>query len=321
MMAPSMLRRWGVEHDFYEFFSLALSPAGLLLAGGRSISTGVGDDIHGVVALWDPATGREVRRWDVASRAVTSVAFSPDGRLLAAVSRTPFRRLGAWKALTMWDLDGERELISPAGEIAAHSVAFSRDGTCLAIAGLGMTDTVVLLDAASGVEVQRLAGHVGGAGAVAFNRDGTLLATGGQDEMLRIWELTEGREIAAHRGWRAVHAVAFAPDGASVAAGDAYGGVRVWDVATGDERYSLFGPADHTAYSLAYNADGTLLAGAFGEEHDHRGAVLLWRFDTGNWRTTMAGATGSVTYAVAMGPDGHTLASVGDADLELWDVR
>jgi WD40 repeat protein len=286
------------------------------------MSAGVGDAPRGMVVLWEAATGRELRRLDRAPGAVMSVALSPDGRFLATGARMLGHGSDTRKVLTVWDIDKDRDAFAVAGAGApARSVAFSPDGTLIAIAGLVADHAIAVWDVISGNEVRRLAGHQGRAQAIALSRDGALLATGGQDEMLRIWDVATGREVAAYRGWRAVHSVAFAPDDAFVAAGDAYGGVRVGDTATGKERYTLFGPADHTAYSLTYSADGTLLAGAFGEEYDHRGAILLWRLDPTGWRTLLAGTTGAVIYAVAASPDGHTLASAGDEDLELWDIR
>jgi len=322
LIPPSMTARLTIEHGFGSLFSLAFNPAGTLLVGGGAVSVG-GERgaTHGTVALWDAATGREVRRFEAQSAPVMSVAFSPNGQFLASASSLMIPRANARNAFMLWDVATGRELfvVTSVG-IRGRSVAFNPTGDLVALAGLVAEHAVTMWDVASKTETRRLTGHTAPVNAVAFSHDGRLLAAGGDDHTLKVWEVATGQAMSTYYGWRAIHCVAFSPDDALLAAGDAYGGIRVWEVTTGQERYSLFGPADHTAYAVAFNDDGTLVAGAFGEEYSHFGSVLLWRIIAGTWRVSFTGITGAVMYAVAISPDGHTLASAGDEDLQLWHI-
>src|SRR5262249_23771994 len=109
----------------------------------------------------------------------SSVAFSPDGEILASA--------GADKAVRLWEAATGKEIRSLAHPHQVEVVAFSTDGKVLAS---GCHDnTVRIWEAATGKEIHSLTGHKGRVDSLAFSRDGRFLASGGDgDALVRLWE-------------------------------------------------------------------------------------------------------------------------------------
>ena len=182
--------------------SIAFSPDSRILAGG---------DRDGKVYLWDATSGElkttltghsERFNWSV-------VAFSPDGRTLASVVRG-----SNWSGgeMCLWDVVSRECKVSLDMVAGAGSVAFSPDGSVLAIGG---TRGVTLWD------VHKIL-HQSTADDRHFGFDG-VWETGGFD--------VTGRHKATLKGHtRYVSAVTFSPDGRTLASGSIDGTVLLWDV-------------------------------------------------------------------------------------------
>src|SRR5262249_30221565 len=119
---------------------------------------------------------------------VLSVAFSPDGKLLASGGGGGLEEQG--KALPgeikLWDAQTGQKIRTPIGHTRqVLSVAFSHDGKLLASAS--EDKTVKVWDAQTGREIHTFKGHTGGVKSVAFSPDGKLLASASADKTVKIW--------------------------------------------------------------------------------------------------------------------------------------
>jgi WD40 repeat protein len=222
-----------------------------------------------------------------------SVAFSPDGRLLASGLLSG--------GIRVWEVSTGLSVLQLAGHLASvNSVAFSPNSRWLASAS--RDKTVKLWDADTGNEIQTLQAHTGEVRAVAFSPDGNWLASGGHDRTVRMWRVVTGRQvqiIGEHKHY--VTSVVFSPNGRWIASASLDKTVRLWEVATGREVGTFRGHASGVE-SLAFSPDGKLLASG-GDDR----LIKIW--DTsGRQIQTLSGLSSDVT-SLAFSPDGRLLAA------------
>ena len=237
---------------------------------------------------------------------IFSVAFSPDGQLLAAGSVNGEVRV--------WQVADYRQLMALSGHQGwVWSVAFSPAGAHLASGG---EDRIVRIwETSTGQCLTMLHGHTDWIRSVTFSPDGSRLASSSDDGTVKVWEVSTGRCLTTLQGHAGrVWSVAFSSDGARLANGSEDGMVRVWEVSTGECLMTLQG---HTGrvWSVAFSSNGATLASGSSD-----GTVRLWEVSTGTCLTTLQGHTDRVV-SVAFSPDGARLASGGDDRMvRLWEV-
>ncbi len=224
---------------------------------------------------------------------VRSVAFSPDGRLLASGFLNG--------ALKVWEVSSGLSALQLDGHLASvNSVVFSPDSRWLASAS--RDKTIKLWDSDSGGEIQTLRGHDGEVRAVAFSPDGNWLASGSHDRSVRLWRVATGRQVQTlgeHKHF--VTSVVFSPNGRWIASASLDKTIRLWDVSTSRTVATLRGHASGVE-SLAFSPDGKLLASG-GDDRQ----IKIW--DTsGREIQTLSGLANDVT-SLAFSPDGRLLAA------------
>ena len=238
-----------------------------------------------------------------------SVAFSPDGRYIAAGDDEGY--------VALWEVSSGTNLWrkSLGGEVA--SVAFSPDGRYLAADGSDSNGPyVVLLGASSGTEIQRTGVDATSSDAdrvnsVAFSPDGNYVAIGVDLRWASLWELSSSRRS----GWgyteaSEVYAVAFSPDGRYLATGDDNGYAVLWEVSTWwtDDVNAQYMEPGGNVQAVAFSPDGRYLAtdGYDGSNTD----ITIWEVSSG---TRVRQINADNVFAIAFRPDGRYLAA-GDED-------
>jgi WD40 repeat protein len=237
-------------------------------------------------------TDRNVRIWDLnASRpplilsdereGLASVAFSPDGHVVATGGGSPPHVLQAPPGkVTAADDEGRtirfwnpatgsaiRDLKGHVGSI--HALAFSPDGRRLASAGAN--GILRIWDPLTGEMQFDLKSNASAIFSVAFSPDGALLVAAGADRTIRCWDVERGRSTHAlegHTNW--VMGVAFSPDGSRIASAGADQTIRIWDPIRGREVLTLRGPGDRV-HGVAFSPSAERLAGASAD-----GVIRVW---------------------------------------------
>ena len=238
----------------------------------------------GAVAAWlwrpdPPALATTTLAHD---QPVAAVAFSPDGRTLAAAEE-----YGDRPVVKLWDYRAATTTAEFESGGTGASLAFSPDGTRLVTGGYG--SYVDVREVATG-RTTRLGARAEKATAVAFSPDGALLAAGGSAGA-RLWNPATGARVAT-LGEGEVTSVAFSPDGNLLATGGSDRTVRVWNVATRRLVHTLHGHL-HTVVSVVFTPDGLTLASADGSSGDPKAdndvMIRLWRVRSGTQDRHRAG--------------------------------
>jgi len=231
--------------------------------------------------------------------------FSPDGKLLATVSKDG--------TAALWDVEDGRLVARLQGHTSeVNSVRFSPDGRRLATCS--DDKTVRIWHMPSGREQAILHGHENYVYCLAMSPDGRTLASGSRDQTVRIWDVETGqsvRTLSEHSG--TVGSLTFSSDGTRLATSD--GTIRLWDVDSWKQTGSLPQHAG-TVLAIAFSHDGQTIATT-----DDERSVKLWNVESGSRIATLEGHE-NVVQRLAFAPDDSFLVSASkDQTIRIWDVE
>ena len=243
---------------------------------------------------------------------VNSVAFSPDGTILASS--------GSWdNEIKLWDVNARESFATLRGHTGGvSSVAFSSpDGGTLASGS--WDSTIKLWDGKTGGPIATLEEHTDGVVSVSFSPGGDTLASGSRDGEVKLWDVRT-REVIGTLGGHTgeVTSVSFSPDGALLASAGGWGDptVQLWDVAAREPIANLEGHLSEVT-TVAFSPDGATLASGARDR-----TVRLWDVETREQiAAPLYGHGREVTSVSFPTPCGSILASASrDGTVILWDL-
>jgi WD40 repeat protein len=268
--------------------ALAWSPVGAILAVGAH---------SGVVQLWN-LSGTPQRERSLVGlepvvgqiEAIQSVAFSPDGQLLAASDKSEGsaigrRLLSPVAIMAIWNV-GTGSMVGPPAQLSAGDgiegsdvVAFSPDGKLLAASLL--TGGVRLFDPSNGRAVRALSDPGDDTVSLAFAPSGTTLAAGTLGGTVEMWDPRNGKRLGQPllADANAIADVTFDPSGQRFATtGSQDGDVKVWFTSSLEQEGPRLAADSGSTAEAAFEPGGKDLLAV-----DDAGGVFTWPMSLAAW--------------------------------------
>jgi len=258
----------------------------------------------------DPETDEQpepLLRLDHDGEQIDSVAFSPDGNLVAT---------GLFEEVRLWSVPDGDLVHSIEHRHSIENLAFSPDGEILG-AGVAVYGVQLSL-AADGAQLHQLgSGHNN---RIAFAPDGETVATGNRQGIVWTWQVETGEQLdewqVEESAW--LTSLTYSPDGDVLAAGHYDGYVHIWATSDGALRTTLEPQTEYcSATQLDFSTDGELLAMAGARQGlDH--VVRLWRVADGEPARDLP--LTRAANSVAFSPDGQLVAAGTNDGVTVWQT-
>lgn len=305
-------------------------------AGGSMLAMANGDFFH-AVQLWDIEKGTPIGAVGE-GLPVSAVALSPNGDRVAAVIQNVNERpsvVRVWDTATgkaVFDLSSAS---SSCRKCSAGSIAFSPDGSFLAVAGGRDADReVALFNPATGERVAQLEGPSGSYGLLSFAPDGTKLAAiwggvGYEEGVVSttVWDMPSGKLVGTYRRGSATtnqYDAHMWHEGSPVVGMLRDGRLDLIALTSGDLVRSLPLPLAETGIDEVYaSPDGQRLLGAYYDasrlDGQTRGAVI-WNVETAEVAALEKASKEGTEWLGVFSPDGRLAATYADNTLTLRDA-
>ena len=297
----------GAESRRYPIraISLALSPDGAQLACSH----------HMTITVLDLSSGETMATLKGLSGESYGMAFSADGKLLAAASLNG--------AVQVWSIpDGVRIHAFHGHDAAGYRVAFTADSSRLVSVGGDYSQSNVvpgeahIWDVTSGKHVRSLRGHVTAVTDVAFHLDEQRVATVERDGNIKIWDVTASREfqlLISKGGGDSRSNLAFSSDGQYLATPQ--GNVlMVWDTTFFNKVRAPTGTPKRGVKTTAFRPKRTQVAFT-----DNLGVLRVTDVASGQELFNVQTPNG-YDPAVFYSPDGRQIITVGRTSGAVWDA-
>ncbi len=330
MLLPEAKRRLGKG----GINVLQLSPDGTQLAVGTSIG----------VWVYNIPTGDEKLLPMLYPKQVHSVAFSPDGNILAS---SGYRN----NVIHLWDpkTGTEHSTLLPSKKEKDRFAAsrftyasnadliFTKDGSTLIGLSSNGTNAFAQWDVTTGHQHKKhYYYHIDKAHAADIKTDTTEIAIGRFDGKISIWDTNSGKKTTTLKGhskfyinefiskifrlnkqrkYQGIQVLAFSPDGKTLASAGLDNLIHLWNMRKRKKQTTLIGHTDWVT-ALDFSTDNKTIASG-----DIKGTIKLWNVNTGNEKISFKAHKSSIS-ALDFSPDRLTIVSGSDdGTIRLWNVN
>ncbi len=273
-----------------QIFALDYRPDGKLIAVGG----------YKEVRLIEPTSGKSIATLPGHAETVRSVAFSKDGKLLAAAGGLPARK----GEVKIWDVDQRKVLTTINGHAdCIYAVVFAPDGKSIATSSYDKL--IKLWDVETGKEIRTLKDHIDAVYALAFTPDGKQLVSGAADRTVKVWNPATGERLYTFgEPTDGINTIAIDPTGKLVAAAGLDKSIRIWSLGekSGKLLNTLIAHED-AILKLAWSPDGKTLVSSSADK-----TIKVFRASDLSEIKTIA-AQSDWIYALEFAPDGKTFAA------------
>ena len=329
---PGSLLWWQITGGLVQSIRPEWNQRGLALLPDKNLVSISSGREH--FAVLDVLTGNKVREFAEPKGGIFStvyqMAFSKDGQILATGGGGYYKKAEADGSRTnvlkgelrIYDFSSGAMLktlvgpessliiataISSSGQMAitGGSAEVSRNGKSQSLGQL------IFWNLQDGKEIRALTPHGDSIASVGFSADGRLALSVSKDDVLKLWDVSTGRELRSialkQKSESEARPAVFSADGNIVLTGG-YRQLKLWSVATGEELREFSG---HTGdvLAVAFSPDGRyILSGGVD-------GLRLWELATGKLLHLFPGSNSS---RVAFTPDGNFALSIGSRTINKW---